>query len=260
MKHENFYIHIPYKMLKENIDAIREKRFNVEIYFDSAILDSNPFTEAKAFRQIFHEDGLKLSGHGVFLDLHIGSSDSKIRHISIQRYIESLQFCEFLGIQHVVFHHGFNPIYHTSIWEEWLKYSIESWHKIIEEAKMKGITIACENTLEKTPQLLLLLMSNINSKNFRVCLDVGHQNIRYELPLTEWVTQLKTFISELHIHDNSGDTDAHSPLGTGNIPFDYLFDEIKDMNIIFTLEQKKFGDVQISIDYLKKKGLWQNWR
>ena len=37
---------------------------------------------------------------------------------------------------------------------------------------------------------------------------------------SEYLARLPVPLIEVHVHDNAGDQDSHSPLGSGNIPFE----------------------------------------
>lgn len=76
-------------------------------------------------------------------------------------------------------------------------------------------------------------------------LDVGHANLNNCLPAF-----LETTIDHVHIHDNYGMTDSHSPIGEGDIDFEAVMEAIQRSRATAVLEVATFEGVIRSIEAL----------
>jgi sugar phosphate isomerase/epimerase len=76
-------------------------------------------------------------------------------------------------------------------------------------------------------------------------LDVGHANLNNCLPAF-----LDTPIDHMHIHDNFGGKDSHSPVGDGNIDFETVMEALQRNHATPVLEVDTFEGVVSSIDSL----------
>jgi sugar phosphate isomerase/epimerase len=61
---------------------------------------------------------------------------------------------------------------------------------------------------------------------------------------------VKPFIKELHLHDNSRYADQHLAIGEGDFDFKTLFDELRGIDCVYTLEAHNVEDVAISLERL----------
>jgi len=103
--------------------------------------------------------------------------------------------------------------------------SMQSLEEILKFCEHWGIKIALEDTLPgKTGDSIteiLEIVGNFNSKNMGICLDTGHCNITSSLynhsGVVECLPEIKNYLCHLHVHDNFGKSDDHSPLFEGNI-------------------------------------------
>ncbi len=251
------FIRVPYQILVENLKTVFKHRFNVEVYFDAFLLDTTPLSDLRRLKKIMEGSGLQLTLHGPFLDLNPGSLDSRIREITKHRYLQALRICSFWEVTQIVLHHGYNPIYHSFAYQEWLKGSIEVWEVVTREAEARGVTIGIENAFEDGPNVLKDVISGVPSPHLGCCLDVGHLNVGSRLGLEVWVMELDQHIVEIHLHDNDGGSDQHSTIGEGEIDFRQLFGLLNELGInpLFTLENNSEEDFLRSIAWLKENGV-----
>jgi sugar phosphate isomerase/epimerase len=77
-------------------------------------------------------------------------------------------------------------------------------------------------------------------------LDVGHANLNHCLP-----GFLDTGIGHMHIHDNNGRKDTHSPVGEGDIDFDQVLKALRRTHATSVIEVKSFEGVLKSIHALE---------
>jgi sugar phosphate isomerase/epimerase len=245
-----FHIHIPYDKLGKYLQFIKQERFNLEIYFKSDTLDSISREDILALRKKLDYNPL-LTIHAPFMDLSPGAIDSKVRVVTIERFSHVLNIAEDIKAKAVVFHSGYEKWKYSLKPDLWLDGSIKTWKPLIERAGDIDVKIAIENIFEDEPTNLKLLMQELGSKNFGICFDTGHFNLFSKTPLRDWLNALKSYIIELHLHDNNKNADSHNPIGDGTFDFDTLFSSLRGRDLIYTLEAHNAENAKKSIERLK---------
>ncbi|HVP93725.1 MAG TPA: sugar phosphate isomerase/epimerase family protein [Methanoregulaceae archaeon] len=77
-------------------------------------------------------------------------------------------------------------------------------------------------------------------------LDVGHANLNHCLP-----EFLGTHFDHVHLHDNNGDKDTHSPVGDGDIDFRTVMSAVRRDNATTIIEVDTFDGVVSSMEKLR---------
>lgn len=251
------HVHVPYDKIEEHRDFILRHRLDLEIYFNGQSLDSLDAASLDALKSSFaHAPALTF--HAPFMDLSPGAVDAKVRAATMERFNKVLDIAEVLAPQCIVFHSGYEKWKYAFNVALWLEKSLATWQPLHERAKGLGVKIAIENIFEDEPSNLRMLMERMDSDTFGICFDAGHCNLFSPLPLTAWLKELKSYIIELHLHDNDKSADQHLPLGDGTIDFITLFSELHDRECIYTIEAHTPERVVKSMDRLK--GLLQKLR
>lgn len=196
---------------------------------------------------------IKVRGlHGPFCDLNPGSTDRLILDVTKKRLSEGMKFAEELGIQHLVFHNnyvpGFSPI------KKWLPRAIQFWKNFLIEHP-SNIEIHIENTLERTPSILIDVIDAVNDPRFTINLDIGHTHCFTTFGAVNWIKELGTRIGYVHLHDNNGHMDEHLGLGKGTAPLLDICNalEIHAPSACWSIEADLDG-MQVSIDWLVEHG------
>ena len=114
-----------------------------------------------------------------------------------------------------------------------------------------GIHVCIENMPAWDSFLLRYPDLDLGSNGF--VLDIGHANTVGNLP--EFLDKDSYHISHFHLHDNSGVTDEHLPIGEGNVDMNLLIPELRSNRSIKIVENKNALDVSKSIDALLKMGI-----
>lgn len=256
---ERFFGLITYELLLQNLDFVAKMHMNCSIYLTAhKMLDDYKKDQIAKLKGFFDENGLSKIIHGPFLDLNFGSLDRRIREVSLERCIETLEIAKLLDSEYITFHSGYRPTPYRKYRDEWLKNSIQMWKEYVGIAEKENIKINIENALEQTPELLIELVDRVGSANFRLCFDAGHFNAFSELPPLKAFDMLPPEkIGEIHLSDNDGTDDQHLPLGEGNIELDTLFKKIEALKIepIFTSEPRDINSAQKDLAYLENKGI-----
>ena len=189
--------------------------------------------------------------HAPFSELCPAAIDPLVRQVTLHRYRQSVTLARELGIRRVVIHSGFVPIVYFREW--FVPESVKFWRAFLEELP-RDMEILLENVMEEEPTLLRDIVAEVNDPRFRLCLDVGHANdFLSKTPVMEWIETCAPWIGHVHLHNNEGGWDTHSPLGEGTIPMEDVIDALERMcpGVSYTLENM---DAAPSLLWLQEKG------
>lgn len=155
--------------------------------------------------------------HGPFNELAPCAIDPKVRQVSMERYNQAFHLMLNYGLNKMVFHGGFVPLTYYPVW--YIDRSIEFWTEFLENKPADGFVICLENVMESEPDLLVQIVSEVNDPRLRLCLDVGHANIKRvsSIPLEEWVEKCAPYLEHVHLHNNDGEWDWHKNICEGTI-------------------------------------------
>jgi sugar phosphate isomerase/epimerase len=244
------HVNVPYDMMGNHFELIVKNRLNLEIYFSAKALDNIKHTDIVRLRESL-DYGPAFSIHAPFMDLSPGAVDTRVRAITMERFMQAFDVSEILRPRAIVFHSGYEKWKYDHNVEVWLKQSIETWTKLAERASALETVIAIENIFEDTPDNLELLMKEVGSDKIGICFDTGHFNIFSKEPLSRWLERLGPNIVELHLHDNDRSADSHLAIGEGTFDFDELFSALEGRDILYTVEAHTPEGVVKSLDRLK---------
>ena len=119
-----------------------------------------------------------------------------------------------------------------------------------------NFVVSVENAIEHSLELIAEIVDRQNSKNIKMCLDVGHYHVfcREKYDVCEAINRNRNRIYEFHLSDNFGKEDEHLALGQGRIDFKKIFSKIKELGMdpVFTVESHSDEDILKSKKYLKK--------
>ncbi len=245
------HINIPYSEIGDYLHLLKKHKFNLEIYFSGNDIDTLSISSIKRLKKILDYNP-SLSIHAPYMDLSPGAVDSEIRKVTEKRYINTTEIAKELHAKTIVFHSGYEKWKYALHVDIWLRESIRTWEKILHELSDSSIKIAIENVFEDDPSNLTLLTKSIDMEHFGLCFDTGHFNLFSKVSLIEWLNETKESIVELHLHDNDGTSDEHKAIGNGTFPFKALFDEIKGIDCLYTIEGHSSEDVMKSLEYILK--------
>jgi sugar phosphate isomerase/epimerase len=245
------HVHVPYHRIEDYLQFIRQNSINLEIYFSSHSLDTISISDIIKLREKLDYNP-SLTFHAPFMDLSPGAVDSKVRAVTIERFLHVFKIAGTLKPEAIVFHSGYEKWKYAQRVDIWLESSLKTWKPLLNRAVDIGLRIAIENIFEDEPTNLRLLMEQMGCETFGICFDTGHFNLFSKIPLEEWLRQLKSYIIELHLHDNNRTFDDHLAIGEGTFDFDTLFSTLKDKNLIYTVEAHTPEDTLKSIERLQK--------
>jgi len=182
--------------------------------------------------------------HAPYHGMNIASLFEAIRTASVQVMTDCFSVAAEIGAG-VVMHPGYFA------WEQERvqagRQFKKSLHELCNVARELSLTFWFENMGDmnffnlRTPADL----DRIEGSGF--ALDTGHAHINH--CLTEF---LQTRFSHMHIHDNDGRRDTHSPVGEGTIDFAPVMKALRRNHASSVIEVKSFDGVLRSIRFLEK--------
>lgn len=242
------HIHIPYPKLKDYIELLRIRRYDLEIYFSAAVLDQIERDDLDNLKKSLDWHPA-LTLHAPFMDLNPGAVDPMVRSVTQVRFRQFLNAAAVLKPRAGVFHAGYDRWRFGGRTDIWLGNSIDVWHKVMETASGIGMKVAVENVFDEEPEALQMLIETIALPGFGFCFDTGHFNLFSKVSLEQWFERLGRHLVEVHLHDNDGTADAHLALGRGRIDFEKIFHQIRTAAPvpIYTIEAHDKDDIETSL-------------
>lgn len=159
--------------------------------------------------------------------LDISNPNVDIRRAGIQDIARCVDIGTQLGTEVLVLHPGYH-LSAKSNREEHVKYAVESIFEILGKTPV-NMKIAVENLLPEylacTVKELVDIVKEVNNERVGYCIDLGHAHISNSL--AELMSECGARTFNLHLHDNSGDKDAHLMPSAGNIAWQDIFHRLK---------------------------------
>ncbi|MFQ5353961.1 MAG: sugar phosphate isomerase/epimerase family protein [Thermodesulfobacteriota bacterium] len=235
---EKIQIHIPYPMLAERLQEALDLSLNPEVYIDGEDLQEMDRDFLRRAGREFAARGLRITQHGPYINVNPGSLDEQIREYAARVYREAFTAARLLGSRVIVLHACYSDKRFGGDVGRWIESSMKTWPEFVKMAEDLDLTIAAENIFEREPGPLKRLVEEIDSPNFRLCIDSGHLNVFSEVGFEAWFKALGPLIAELHLHDNNGNADEHLPLGEGSIDFTEYFRLLRLYKVrpVYTIE------------------------
>jgi len=219
--------------LVDCLETIRASGFSmVEVVFSPGHLDyRNPDSVREAAMRL---DGLGMeafSFHAPFAkDIDISSPDLAARENALDEILRAVEAAALLGVHYFVIHPGPEDADTPSREERLLR--IENVVSVLNRVALRcaeaGIRCVVEN---KLPHLLfgnssdiLWILGAVESTQVGACMDTGHAFLAGDL--YNLVYKLAPYLRMLHVHDNKGFADDHSPPGEGRIDWGAFLREL----------------------------------
>jgi len=248
------HINVPYSMLLQRIDFAIKNRIHPEIYFSAEDLDACNERDAHHLSKILRENQLEITLHGPFMDLSPGGVDRRIKEVTVDRFLKTIELSHFFKPKMIVFHPGYERWKFDGNVKLWLESSLQTWRPLVKEAEEVGLTLAIENVFEEGPDSIKNLLEEINSPHFRFCFDTGHHHVFSKTPLPIWIETLGGFLSEVHLHDNHKEMDEHLPMGEGEFDFHQFFALLSQskLNPLYTIEPHEEAHLWRGLEAVKE--------
>jgi sugar phosphate isomerase/epimerase len=249
---EPLHIHVPYTVLDDHFDLIRQRRYDLEIYFSASALDRITKTDLEHLvERLDWKPALTL--HAPFLDLNPGALDPMVKSATQARFRQFLNVAIFLKPRASVFHAAYDKWRYNGHLDNWFRNSVDTWQMVMETASKIGLCVAIENVFDETPDAIQMLMEKIDSPDFGFCFDTGHFNLFTTVSMERWFESLGHRLLETHLHDNNGTEDSHWALGRGTIDFEKFFSLLNAgaRFPVLTIEAHDKDDIEASLERVK---------
>ena len=181
--------------------------FEYNDFYDPALLDdAERLTERISLYLSLDRDRSGDTLHGAFFDVTVHSGDPKIRQVSDDRVMQSLEIASRMGLRGAVFHTGTIPNFLDDRYEEtWLRRNAAFWRRAA--AAYPDLEILMENMFDMRGDLLFALAEELRDlPRFGVCLDCAHAAVfgREGGTVEGWINRFAPYIRHFHINDNDG--------------------------------------------------------
>ncbi|SET52292.1 Xylose isomerase-like TIM barrel [Natronincola peptidivorans] len=170
--------------------------------------------------------GYKYIVDGAYIDLNPGTSEPKIRQITMEKIIESIEFAKKIKAEEVIFLSNFIPFINVDFYEKgWLEASKRFWEEILK--KNNDIKISLCNTFEFNPEYLIDIVEHVNKDNFGLAFDIGHALLWGKISILAWYKKIEKHLDTIYLHSNDGKGDLHISFRNGILAEKkYEFEEI----------------------------------
>jgi sugar phosphate isomerase/epimerase len=252
------FICMPFTRLNGRfIELIKEYRLNPEILIDFRALDLFSDEYFKKTAKSLHKLGIRTTIHAPFHELFLGAPDSFVRKAAVKRMDAAFKAAEYFRPKSVVVHLNFEERRFRFVYDEWFSQIVSNLKRYAEKCDKMGAFLSVENVYEETPDAMIEIFSELTDYPAYHCLDVGHLNAFSKTTLEVWLKSLGRHIRQIHLHDNDGTNDTHSPIGTGKIDFGRMRTFISglDPKPLITLEPHTEEDLWKTLDGFRKTGL-----
>ena len=206
-------------------------------------------------RDIVDSFNVKISIHSPLSDVNIASYNDTMRRSSISQIKNSIDIASTMETDIVVVHPGQIPILGKKFEDKIKDYSVESLKECSIYADNNDVMLCIENM----PDIEGLLLKDLNELHLvaekidsHITLDVGHAH-NMNFSVSEMLNSSR--INHIHLSDNDGSFDTHNAIGSANIDFKSLFDQLKTKNYdgILVVEVKDPQAVTESLNFIKNE-------
>jgi sugar phosphate isomerase/epimerase len=194
-----------------------------------------------------------LALHGPFLGMEFAHRDHLFRQAVNRRLDMTYDVASKLKAGRLILHCGFTPeIDLFKLQDSWLNRNVGFWQGEIHRWADAGVQIVLENDTQKSPDILVRLVNEVDHPFLGLCLDIGHQHVFSGLDAPEWVRKMGQRLFHIHLHDNDRTDDRHWPIGLGTIDFEPFYAVIMQQVPQATLSLEVEDTMEVKMDDLRR--------
>lgn len=206
-------------------------------------------------RNVKSSYNLKLVVHAPVFGINIANPNRQLREKTIELLKESMINAKLIEAENYIVHPGSKTavclIDPNLPW----RLNLESAHELQRYSEDIGLRLSFENMPTGKFAIHLLSTSKqvgkfLKEVNVDLTFDVGHAGVSGEI--YKFIDQFKTKIVHVHVHENRGKSDAHLPVGSGNVDWMKILKSLNDMNLPLVVENLTLKDSVKSIINLRK--------
>lgn len=243
------FVHTPAHLLENRLAFLLNRNLQPEVACQEVSIEQLDLASLKDCAQQLADKNLATTLHAPFSGFNPGSAKKRLQKAAHSLCQQSLQLAEVISASRVVFHPGIPYQATEKVQQKWLQNALGFWPDYIEQAARIGTQICMENIYESSSEVYRQLFAELGSDHFTHCFDIGHWNIFADEPLQQWFETLGRHVTHLHLHDNLGQNDQHLPIGTGNIDFSALLEQLATLPSLpsMTLEAHTLPELEKSL-------------
>ena len=217
------------KLIDHGADKI-ELMMDGEKWNDMELLFDDIASQLKGF-------DIPFTIHPPAWDINLTSENKAIREASFREYKKAIKFAGKIGASHVVIHPGFSfsPVFDKNLAQSRAKLYL---NQLCEIAKPLGVRLAIENVGYNGDAILteaefIDFLEDID-ETAGYLIDIGHAQLDgWNVPHV--IQSVKDRLIALHIHDNTGTSDDHLPIGEGKMDWEAIIDVLHKEEIVCEL-------------------------
>ena len=191
--------------------------------------------------------------HGPFLGMEYGHTDHLIRDAVGRRLDMTFDVATRLKVSRVILHSGYRPeIDLFKLQDSWLKTCVDFWQREIRRWADARIQIVLENDTEKSPDVLVRLVDEVDNPFLGLCLDIGHLHVFSELDAVEWLRRTAHRLFYIHLHDNDGTDDSPWSIERETIHFESFYDAMLPHLPRVTISLEVVDEMEVKMGDLRK--------
>lgn len=253
------FVNAPWQTLKTDyLDLFLEHGIQPEIGLEGTCLYDEDPAEFRRVAETLQRHNLACTLHAPFFDLAPGALDPHILAASREKLRRAFDLLQIFRPRSIVCHLQFEENKQGYKRAAWTAAALATWRQLLQTAAGLKVPIMLENTYEKSPAAHQTILTELNSPYAGFCLDVGHLLSFSHSPWQEWLPTLSSWLGQLHLHDNHGDSDQHLAPGLGKFDFPGLFQflRLNDLHPLITLEPHSQEDLWQAFAYLEETELF----
>lgn len=228
----------PDHSLEYGLEAMESGLHGIEIQSCQSYISQEKYDTYMRNIQVLLDNGAGLTIHAPIIDINLGSTNHRMRRLSIQHICEAAELALKLGASILVVHGGMGVL--TMPPGGWSagrfrdsyqarQSRLNKVHELVVDSvreiadRYPSITIGMENLvypheLYRFPEEMLVLAAEIDRPNVGLTLDIGHAATVGQEAVA-YLNEAKNELVHVHMHDNNGSRDEHLPLGDGQIDY-----------------------------------------
>lgn len=228
----------PEHSLEYGLQALESGLHGIEIQSCRSYRSQEEYNTYIGNTQVLLDKGVGLTVHAPIIDINLGSTNRRMRRLSMDHIFEAMELALRLGASVVVVHAGMGVF--TMPPGSWSKGRFQDSYQTRQSRLSKvhdlvvdslreiadhypGITIGLENLvypheLYRFPEEMLALTTQVDRPNVGLTLDIGHA-ATVSQEAVAFLREIKDELVHVHMHDNNGIRDEHLPLGKGQIDY-----------------------------------------
>lgn len=187
--------------------------------------------EAHRLVEKLRRDDISYAVHTPVWEINLTCENAHLRAAVLETYKQSIAFAAGLGARHVVIHPGFcnAPCFDK---EQARRRAAEAIYELFEFNRPYGLKLLIENVGTNATSLYTMEQyidfCNTLPPAGGALVDVGHAHIN-GWDFEKLFAGLGERLTAMHLHDNDGCCDSHSPIGEGTIDWQQMSALVRQM-------------------------------